>query len=228
MGNTQMLNKQNLITRMISSICMILALWGVLTAGGYYITSTLLILTIIMLSELLIMFKKSQRLGLITPISLIFIFGFYICLSMVSWNAIYIKSGINAVIWLVLLVAANDSGAYIIGKTFKGPKLVPSISPGKTWSGFFGGIIIGTTVSYFSAQCLIGSIQGKFILNSIWFFFICLCLSLFSHLGDLFESAIKRFYGVKDSGSLIPGHGGVLDRMDSYLITSLLARFFFF
>ena len=227
MGNTPMLNK-NLAIRIISSLFMLVGLWSVLTAGGYYITSVLLLLTIVMLAELLIMFKKSQHQGLVAPVSLILIFGFYICISMLTWNVLYIKSGINAIIWLVLLVAANDSGAYFVGKIVKGPKLVPSISPGKTWAGFFGGIIIGTTVSYFSAQCLIGSIQSKFILNSTGFFFICLSLSLFSHLGDLFESAIKRFYGVKDSGSLIPGHGGVLDRMDSYLITSLLARFFFF
>lgn len=227
MGNTPMLNK-TLAIRMISSLFMLIGLWIVLTAGGYYITSVLLLLTCIMLSELLIMFKKSQCLGVVAPISLIVIFGCYICLSMISWQTIYSKNGVNAIIWLVLLVAANDSGAYFVGKICRGPKLVPSISPGKTWSGFFGGMIMGTTISYFSAQYFIGSMQSKLMLNSIGFFLICLCLSLFSHLGDLFESAIKRFYGVKDSGSLIPGHGGVLDRMDSYLITSLLARFLFF
>jgi phosphatidate cytidylyltransferase len=227
MGNTPMLNK-NLAIRVISSLFMLVGLWSVLTVGGYYITSVLVLLTVIMLSELLIMFKRSQHQGLVAPVSLILIFGFYICISMITWNAIYIKSGMNAIVWLVLLVAANDSGAYFVGKTLKGPKLVPSISPGKTWAGFFGGIIIGTTVAYIAAPYLIGVIENKFILNSIGFFLICLCLSLFSHLGDLFESAIKRFYGVKDSGSLIPGHGGVLDRMDSYLITSLLARFLFF
>lgn len=227
MVSTLMLNN-NLVIRIISSFFMMLALWGVLTAGGYYVTGVLLILTILMLSELLVMFKKSQHLALIAPISLILIFGVYICVSMITWNSIYIKSGMHVVIWLVLLVAANDSGAYFIGKTFKGPKLVPSISPGKTWSGFFGGIIVGTAVAFFSAPYLIGSTHSDITDHTTGFLLICLCLSLFSHLGDLFESAIKRFYGVKDSGSLIPGHGGILDRMDGYLLTSLLAKFFFF
>ncbi len=227
MVSTPMLNK-NLIIRIVSSFFMMLALWGVLTAGGYYVTGVLLMLTILMFSELLVMFKKSQRLGLIAPVSFILIFSCYICISMITWNDIYVQDGMNTIIWLVFLVAANDCGAYFMGKTFQGPKLVPSISPGKTWSGFFGGIIIGTVVAYFSAQYLIGLTHSDMINNTTGFVLICLCLSLFSHLGDLFESAIKRFYGVKDSGSLIPGHGGILDRMDSYLITSLLARFFFF
>ncbi|PIZ33541.1 MAG: hypothetical protein COY39_02295 [Alphaproteobacteria bacterium CG_4_10_14_0_8_um_filter_37_21] len=227
MGNTLMLCK-NLVVRIISSFCMMFALWGVLTAGGYYVTAVLLTLTIIMFSELLNMYKKTQRLGFIAPVSLILIFGFYICVSMIAWNTIYINSGMNVVIWLVLLVAANDSGAYFIGKTLKGPKLVPSISPGKTWSGFLGGILVGTAVAYLFAQYLIEPAHSRIMYNTTGFLLVCLCLSLFSHLGDLFESAIKRFYGVKDSGSLIPGHGGILDRMDSYLITSLLARFFFF
>lgn len=207
---------------------MMLGLLGILSSGEHVLIAAAFILTILMFSELLMMFKKSQRLGLVAPISLILIFGGYICISMIAWSDIYIKSGKSAVIWLVLLVAANDSGAYFIGKTFKGPKLVPSISPGKTWSGFLGGILIGTAIAYFSAHYLIGSTHSDIIHNSSGFLLICLCLSLFSHLGDLFESAIKRFYGVKDSGSLIPGHGGILDRMDSYLIISLLARFFFF
>lgn len=115
-------------------------------------------------------------------------------------------------LYALMLVWAADSGAWFFGRRFGGRKLAPSISPGKTWAGFWGGL--GTLVAvalvavpvfglpWSSAPALIGA--------------SVLC-GLASVVGDLFESIIKRHAGAKDSGTLVPGHGGVLDRIDSLL-----------
>lgn len=113
--------------------------------------------------------------------------------------------------WVVLLVLTSiwlaDSGAYFFGKQFGKKKLAPTISPGKTWEGFLGALFV---VSLFS----IAMTYFGFVNSYMAFFFFNLILVL-SVEGDLFESYIKRMAKVKDSGDLIPGHGGVLDRIDS-------------
>lgn len=113
--------------------------------------------------------------------------------------------------WVVLLVLTSiwlaDSGAYFFGKQFGKKKLAPTISPGKTWEGFLGALFV---VSSFSiALTYLGFVNSYM---AIFFFNLILVLSV---EGDLFESYIKRMAKVKDSGDLIPGHGGVLDRIDS-------------
>ena len=113
--------------------------------------------------------------------------------------------------WVVLLVLTTiwlaDSGAYFFGKQFGKRKLAPSISPGKTWEGFMGALFV---VSSFSIAMTYFGFVNSYM--SILFFNLILILSV---EGDLFESYIKRLAKVKDSGDLIPGHGGVLDRIDS-------------
>ncbi len=113
--------------------------------------------------------------------------------------------------WAVLLVLTTiwlaDSGAYFFGKQFGKRKLAPSISPGKTWEGFIGALFV---VSLFSITLTYFGFVNSYV--SILFFNLILLLSV---EGDLFESYIKRMAKVKDSGDLIPGHGGVLDRIDS-------------
>jgi phosphatidate cytidylyltransferase len=113
--------------------------------------------------------------------------------------------------WAVLLVLTTiwlaDSGAYFFGKQFGKRKLAPSISPGKTWEGFIGALFV---VSLFSITLTYFGFVNSY--ESILFFILILLLSV---EGDLFESYIKRVAKVKDSGDLIPGHGGVLDRIDS-------------
>ena len=113
--------------------------------------------------------------------------------------------------WVVLLVLTTiwlaDSGAYFFGKQFGKRKLAPSISPGKTWEGFVGALFV---VSLFSIVMTYFGFVSSYM--SILFFNLILILSV---EGDLFESYIKRMAKVKDSGDLIPGHGGVLDRIDS-------------
>lgn len=114
-------------------------------------------------------------------------------------------------IWVVCVVSANDIGGYCFGKLLRGPKLAKRISPNKTWAGFFGGVGLAMTVSYFYYQYF------PFAVSLSYFLFLSLMMAVVAVCGDLLESAVKRFFGVKDSGTLLPGHGGIFDRMDGYL-----------
>lgn len=116
-------------------------------------------------------------------------------------------SGLSAILFLFATVWATDILAYFVGRAVGGPKLAPSISPGKTWSGAIGGTI-GGVMAGLAAAVMLGQPAGG------WVAAVALLLSVVSQIGDLFESAVKRRHGVKDSGTLIPGHGGVLDRVD--------------
>ncbi|MDX2221421.1 MAG: phosphatidate cytidylyltransferase [Rhodospirillaceae bacterium] len=115
--------------------------------------------------------------------------------------------GTESVYWLLAVVWGTDIGAYAVGRTFGGPKLAPAISPNKTWSGAGGGLVIGTGAGLGLIAALNGTVDVTLTLMSSG-------LSILTQLGDLFESGLKRRYAVKDSGGLIPGHGGVMDRFD--------------
>lgn len=124
--------------------------------------------------------------------------------------------GMAAVFFLFVVVAATDTAAYFVGRSIGGPKLAPAISPGKTWSGFAGGIALPTALAYGFALWLGGTSALAVALAGAG-------LSLASQLGDLFESAVKRRFNVKDSGQLLPGHGGLFDRVDGLLGAALAA-----
>lgn len=121
---------------------------------------------------------------------------------------LYSEYGVGYLVWLVLCVAASDTAAYFVGK-FYGKRPFSPTSPNKTWEGVIGGIVLGT---------IVGSVCGSFVIEELW---RIVCASFLTSVlaiwGDLFESYLKRAAGVKDSGSLLPGHGGVLDRIDGYL-----------
>lgn len=111
---------------------------------------------------------------------------------------------------LALVIAAVDSGAWLVGRLLGGPKLAPKISPGKTWSGAAGGTLAGCIAGFFAASWLEA---GQ--LFSLPFIFL---LAVLAQIGDLLESAVKRACHKKDSSRMLPGHGGFLDRFDGYLL----------
>jgi phosphatidate cytidylyltransferase len=116
-------------------------------------------------------------------------------------------AGAQWLLFVLLLVWAADIGAFVFGRRFGRVRLAPNVSPGKTWEGVLGG----------AAVSLLVALWGVHWFNVPYMVFIPLCLAVvaFSIVGDLTESLLKRFAGVKDSGKLIPGHGGVMDRIDS-------------
>jgi phosphatidate cytidylyltransferase len=123
--------------------------------------------------------------------------------------------GLHAIMWLMLVVWATDTFAYFAGRMIGGPKLAPKLSPKKTWAGLVGGMVGAAAVSTVYALAYLPS----------WFAvaIVAAALAVVAQLGDIFESALKRFYDVKDSGTLIPGHGGVLDRVDGLVAAGVAA-----
>lgn len=124
--------------------------------------------------------------------------------------------GFAVILLLFAVVWSTDIFAFFGGRSLGGPKLAPVISPKKTWSGFLCGLAGGVVAGLIAA-----SIFG--MSSFLWIAFLSLILSLSGQVGDLFESALKRRFHVKDSGVLIPGHGGVLDRVDSMIFAAFAA-----
>ncbi len=122
--------------------------------------------------------------------------------------------GLAAILWLFAVVWGTDVAAYFAGRLIGGPRLWPSVSPGKTWSGAivgaFGGAVLGLMLAGWTNR-----------LTAL--FWLGLATAIVSELGDLFESALKRRFGVKDSSGLIPGHGGLMDRLDGFVAASVFA-----
>jgi phosphatidate cytidylyltransferase len=124
--------------------------------------------------------------------------------------------GFLSIVWAALVVIAADVGGYFAGRIIGGPKLWPAVSPNKTWAGLLGGIALAflvggvfswaTTGTYFYQVCTVSAVAA-----------------LLAQAGDLAESALKRHFGVKDAGTLIPGHGGLLDRLDGHMAAILVA-----
>jgi phosphatidate cytidylyltransferase len=127
-----------------------------------------------------------------------------------------VQYGFLAIVFLFAVVWATDIVAYFVGRAVGGPKLAPRISPKKTWSGAIGG-----TVAAIAAALLVGVVGGLPNLPAVAL--IAAAASALAQAGDLFESAIKRRFGAKDSGHLIPGHGGLMDRLDGFVAAAALA-----
>ena len=125
------------------------------------------------------------------------------------------QMGFAALMLLLLVVWATDIGGYFAGRGIGGPKLWPRVSPNKTWAGALGGFFASLVVAAAFAASGIGRLLPLLLLAGV--------LSVTGQLGDLFESAVKRRFGVKDSSHIIPGHGGLMDRLDSLVAVLVLA-----
>ena len=147
----------------------------------------------------------------------------------VAWMAVvdmWLYRGAWYLLSMLAVVWVADIAAYFTGKAFGKRKLAPNISPGKTWAGV-GGAVVGVIAWIFISALWPGSFGAELIHNWSWFgaVIIAVLLTFFSIVGDLFESLLKRRAGVKDSSQLLPGHGGVLDRIDALIPVAPLAAF---
>ena len=130
------------------------------------------------------------------------------------------SKGFVALMFVMLIVWVTDIGGYFAGRGIGGPKLWPRVSPKKTWAGAIGGFVASLVVAAGFVLFGLGKVGPLLLLGAV--------LSVASQLGDLFESAVKRRFGVKDSSHIIPGHGGLMDRLDGFVAAVVMAAIFGF
>jgi phosphatidate cytidylyltransferase len=189
----------------------------------YSLTGTMGLLMLIVFSLFLIRKEESKE-----QLGLIFLGIAYIGFTMHAvHNLLYIP---NLLLGTFLLVWTSDTGAYLSGKWLGKHKLMPHVSPGKTWEGLIGGMILTAAVAY-GLSLWTKDANGMAVhflnLSPQKAVFWGLGVAFFGTAGDLFESRLKREAGVKDSGSIFPGHGGFLDRFDAFLFAGLFTQTIF-
>ncbi len=177
-------------------------------AAAFYSQPIGLIFVVLVIATSVMAHKKEVNYKALAPF-------FYPSISMLFMFTLYKDFGINMLIWLVVVVASTDTAAYFVGKSIGKTPFSPT-SPNKTWEGVIGGIVIATVAGTF-----VGLMHYSLWVAVITSFLV----SASSVWGDLFESYLKREAGVKDSGSIFPGHGGFLDRLDGYLFAVVIMIF---
>jgi phosphatidate cytidylyltransferase len=185
-------------------------------AGGCLVTSlgsAALGLVVVLAGALAIVPIKLSERSQLSALGAFYVGVPAVCL---LWLRSDVGLGFLAILLVFISVWTTDTFAYVFGRGIGGVKLWPSISPNKTWSGFTGGVAMAVVVGAIYAQAVPG---GK----AIWLAPLAGLLGACSQGGDLLESALKRQFGVKDSSGLIPGHGGVMDRLDGLVAAATLA-----
>ena len=205
----------NLQKRIFTSIIALPLSLFFIFKGGYFLLFFLLSIFFVANYELFSVFRKKT---IILFLDLILILSLY---------SIYYLSDLNEIsfyilLWIIILVVCSDVGGYVFGKTFKWKKLT-KISPRKTLSGVFGSFIF-SLFSVFIANAMLSSSQVIPIdFLDPKFFFLAIIFSLIAQAGDLTISYFKRIEKVKDTGKILPGHGGILDRIDGLMFVVILA-----
>lgn len=139
------------------------------------------------------------------------------------------KGSFVMTLWFIFMVWSVDIGGFVIGTSLRGPKLAPKISPNKTWSGLIGGVVLAVAVSFIYMYITKNIFNLPMPLREqIKFAQLGAFIAIVAQIGDLIESAIKRHLGVKDSSSLIPGHGGIFDRIDGLIFSAPFVYCYFY
>ncbi len=211
--------KSDLPMRTASAVVMIVGAGAALWAGGFILSAVLVVVVAIAISELVHISRKltwsiAQRTALIV-LAILYIASAAVALLLLR------TTGLALALFPIIITIATDIGAYFAGRTIGGPKIAPAISPSKTWAGLFGGMILAGMSAIIWFEILSG---GHFVIatHAAAMFVAGAGLAIIAQAGDFAESFLKRQAGVKDSGKLIPGHGGVLDRVDGLLAVLII------
>ncbi len=203
--------KDNTKQRVVSALVLIpIALYAIFYSKSLFIFLSIAI-TILMTAEWLDMIKTQQDQKKWRIIGF-----FYILIPVYSVIKIRLHSA-DVLLWMFAVIWVTDIFAFFAGRMLGGAKLAPSVSPNKTWSGLAGGLIASMVIGFLSSFMFSGGIL----------FFVCVSviLAIIEQASDLLESKFKRIFGVKDSGDIIPGHGGVLDRLDGMMLLAPVVLF---
>lgn len=199
---------------LLAAVCLCMASNSYNQPGWMMITELTVLISYVLVRFILSLYDKGP--GAFANVGWSVLSIVYIALPMFLLNLVYSDNDISKylILTMFIMIWLNDTGAYCVGSLFGKHRLFPRLSPKKSWEGFFGGLVF-----------CVGAGIGAFYLipdsNSMgaWISYgVAVCL--LSTWGDLFESMLKRSHGIKDSGNLIPGHGGILDRIDSLLFAS--------
>jgi phosphatidate cytidylyltransferase len=197
-----------------------------------FLSITLVLFLIVLLSTQTFRFQKDfskllsgMSLTLLGVLYVAFLGGYLVSLRVGFTETLVPNLSTKLLGYFFLVIMGSDTGAYYVGKTFGKHKLVPKVSPNKTWEGFFGGIALSLIFAALSTFLFFPELPYKISLP------LALVMSIIGVFGDLAESAIKRSTGTKDAANILPGHGGLLDRLDSLLFNApilyYVARFYF-
>lgn len=203
--------RENTQQRVITSLVLIpLALYAIFYSQNFFIFISIAI-AMMMTVEWLDMIRREEDQTKWRAIGL-----FYILIPIFAVIKIRMFDS-NILFWMFAVIWATDIFAFFAGRSLGGPKIAPDISPNKTWSGLAGGVFASVVIGFLSSFMFTGGV--------LFFVFVSLLLSLIEQASDLLESKFKRIFGVKDSGTLIPGHGGVLDRLDGMMLVAPVVLF---
>ena len=229
----------------IASVCAVLSPYCFFKSDLYLVGVALIFFYLFYIFYILArtIFSDLEK-GAVRSIGNVLVGQLYITLPMVLTSLFSYPMGGTVILFLFIILWVNDTGAYLVGSLFGKHKLYPAVSPKKSVEGLIGGlalsILVGALFGYFStemADCYFGSFGfsplsdiivggGDRLMEALSRAIFSLLIVVLGTLGDLFESVLKRQAKVKDSGNIIPGHGGVLDRLDSYLFASYILLFF--
>jgi len=210
----------NIQKRFVTSIIILPLSFFFILRGGYFLLFFLLSIFFIANYELFSVFNKRSTILLLNLILILSLFSIY--------NLRDDPNSFSLLLWIIILVICSDVGGYFFGKIFKWKKIT-KISPKKTLSGVFGSFIF-SLLSIFIAKKLLpltASVFGNIVFLDInfldpKFFFLAIIFSLVAQIGDLTISYFKRIEKVKDTGKILPGHGGILDRIDGLMFVAIL------
>lgn len=206
--------RSNLATRVLAAIVLIPLALGTAIFGSWPFAAFWTAAALAIVYEWVVLVSKpQQRFTLLSASGVVYAGALLFAVIALRSD---VTLGLAAIVFLFAVVWATDIGGYFVGRAFGGPKLMPSVSPNKTWSGAIGGtiaaILCGGAVYYF----MVGSRIGVAAV-------LALLLSIAAQAGDLFESFLKRRFDAKDASKLIPGHGGVMDRLDGFITAAVVA-----
>jgi phosphatidate cytidylyltransferase len=212
--------RSDLGVRTASAIVMLLVAGAALWLGGILFAGFVFIISAALLFEWFQLVRAFARLPLTR---IIWLLGGFFYIGAAGWFLIVLRMNgfVPLVLFFIGTVVATDVGAYFAGRTIGGPKIAPAISPSKTWAGLIGGMVLAALV----AGGLIAS-TGATPQQAGFSALGAALLAVVAQAGDFFESWMKRRAGVKDSGTLIPGHGGVFDRVDGLLPVVIVGTIF--
>ncbi len=212
----------NLQQRLLSSLILIPVVLAVLWVGGWVLGVAASVVIAISFAEWMNLIQKttpSLRGRILGGLLGIVYLGIAFCSFL--YLRLFVPDGTEFLVYLMLLVWASDSGAYLFGKTIGGPKMSPTISPKKTWAGYGGALLGPACCLVVCIHFLTPAVLIEYTPPALLTFVVGGLLGIVGQSGDLMISALKRKAQVKDTGAIVPGHGGMLDRIDALLLIVL-------